>query len=262
MSFTRRSNAALVAAAAATAGHCSDRGKRKCTSFSTGGTEDGHASGTYSHWNGYKADIKPSPSSSSKEYRLMARTLPALIRSGAIGLALVAALTSTASATPDHRTTAVTTLKFTRNATDPQSSRLTVLRDNQPVASYRAGSGLGASHPKGRKECAKMKGWLPAGTYTVGTRHTRYNGTAIKGYAIPLSDHTCEDGRTRRTELFIHSEMTRAGGQAGRRGPEGQRWDGPGDYKSNGCIKLAPEDIKKLFTVLGDGPAPSRLIVS
>ncbi|ODM95324.1 hypothetical protein Ocin01_11354 [Orchesella cincta] len=61
-------------------GGCSDRNKPTCTSFDsarentvaglvtlktasgcvinvTGGTETGHASGTYSHWNGYKADI-------------------------------------------------------------------------------------------------------------------------------------------------------------------------------------------------------------
>ncbi len=119
--------------------------------------------------------------------------------------------------------------------------------------SYRAGSGLGARHPQGRDECATARGWLPAGTYTVGARHTRYDGAVIKGYAIPLSDKTCADGRTRRTALFIHSEMTRSGGQ-GR--TESRRWDGPSDYASQGCIKLAPGDIKRLFTVLADGPAP------
>lgn len=64
-------------------GGCSDRMIRTCTSFEqirwgtikglvrfarssgcdvvvTGGTERGHAGGTYSHWNGYKADISPS----------------------------------------------------------------------------------------------------------------------------------------------------------------------------------------------------------
>jgi hypothetical protein len=61
-------------------GNCSDRNNSTCTSFEqinlatvqgiqtfksaagcavniTGGTETGHASGTYSHWNGYKVDI-------------------------------------------------------------------------------------------------------------------------------------------------------------------------------------------------------------
>ncbi|MGW2021824.1 hypothetical protein [Streptomyces decoyicus] len=63
-------------------GRCSNRNNRRCTSFTrinsgtikgiitfkrasrcavtiTGGTETGHASGRYSHWNGYKVDISP-----------------------------------------------------------------------------------------------------------------------------------------------------------------------------------------------------------
>ncbi|MER5884037.1 hypothetical protein ABT160_09430 [Streptomyces sp. NPDC001941] len=63
-------------------GGCSDRNNAGCTSFDqlnlataqgavtlkgatgcaltiTGGTETGHASGTYSHWNGYKLDFSP-----------------------------------------------------------------------------------------------------------------------------------------------------------------------------------------------------------
>lgn len=63
-------------------GNCSDRSNSKCTSFEqinsrtidgiiafkqasggtiniTGGTEKGHSSGTFSHWNGYKVDITP-----------------------------------------------------------------------------------------------------------------------------------------------------------------------------------------------------------
>ena len=62
-------------------GGCSDRNRPNCTSFEqinqttiagaktfkrasgcalniTGGTETGHASGTYSHWNGYKVDYR------------------------------------------------------------------------------------------------------------------------------------------------------------------------------------------------------------
>jgi len=64
-------------------GNCSDRDNATCTSFEqvnlttiqgaetlkhasgcalniTGGTETGHASGTYSHWNGYKLDFSKS----------------------------------------------------------------------------------------------------------------------------------------------------------------------------------------------------------
>lgn len=63
-------------------GGCTDRNVSTCTSYEqinqesvsgiktfksisgcaitiTGGTETGHASGTYSHWNGYKVDVRP-----------------------------------------------------------------------------------------------------------------------------------------------------------------------------------------------------------
>ena len=65
----------------ASSGYCADRNKPACTSFSgirqstvegvrtlrassgcpiviTGGTETGHAAGTYSHWNGWKVDVR------------------------------------------------------------------------------------------------------------------------------------------------------------------------------------------------------------
>ena len=77
--------AARIAAAGIgvySSGGCTNRNKSNCTSFEqinsatvsgiitlrnasrcamtiTGGTETGHASGTYSHWNGYKVDITP-----------------------------------------------------------------------------------------------------------------------------------------------------------------------------------------------------------
>ncbi|MDT9686651.1 L,D-transpeptidase [Streptomyces sp. TRM76323] len=188
-------------------------------------------------------------------------------RSAAIGVGVAGLLAGAVATAPDglavparpgEAAAATTTLTFTRNSGDPTNSRLSVVRDGRTVAVFRAGSGLGASHPQGRDECARSKGWLPAGTYSVGARTTRYNGRVIKGYAIPLSDKTCKDGRTPRTELFIHSEMTRDGGQGQ---AEGQRWDGVKDYKSAGCVKLSPQDIKKLFGVLGQGSAPKRLTV-
>ncbi len=69
-------------------GGCSDRNNPSCTSFEqinlttvqgavtlkgatgcaltiTGGTETGHASGTYSHWNGYKLDFSPTAASAT-----------------------------------------------------------------------------------------------------------------------------------------------------------------------------------------------------
>ncbi|MDV9197039.1 L,D-transpeptidase [Streptomyces sp. Wh19] len=204
----------------------------------------------------------------------MSATSPLRVRAAAIGLSAMALMTVAAVTAPSGQAAApaaapaggrpaaagavVTTLKFVRNSADPQNSRLLVVRNNKTQAVFRAGSGLGRNHAKGRDECASAKGWLPAGTYTVGARQTRYNGNLIKGYAIPLSNKTCKNGRTTRTELFIHSEMTRAGGQGS---TESRRWDGVGDYKSAGCIKLAPEDIKKLFRNLGRGAAPKHLVV-
>ncbi|WP_418955265.1 L,D-transpeptidase family protein [Streptomyces tritici] len=200
----------------------------------------------------------------------MSVSSPLRVRATAIGLGALALVTTAVAAAPGGQAAApaergrpaaagvVTTLKFVRNGSDPQNSRLYVVRGGRSVAEFRAGSGLGKAHANGRKECKRGQGWLPRGTYKVGRAQTRYNGNVIKGYAIPLSDKKCNDGRTPRTELFIHSEMTRDGGQ-GR--TESRRWDGVGDYKSAGCIKLAPNDIKKLFRNLSRYPAPTRLTV-
>ena len=81
--LTQAQAAAQLSAAGVThssSGNCTDRNNSHCTSYEqinqstvsgvitlkrasgcainiTGGTEVGHASGTYSHWNGYKVDI-------------------------------------------------------------------------------------------------------------------------------------------------------------------------------------------------------------
>ncbi|MFG2334677.1 hypothetical protein ACGFMM_34455 [Streptomyces sp. NPDC048604] len=85
---------------------------------------------------------------------------------------------------------------------------------------------------------------------TAGSR--TWNGSVIKGYAIHVADKTCmpRPGQTavEHTELFIHSKMTRTGGQ-GRdtAGDNSDGWENAGDYKSLGCIKLTPADVKDLF---------------
>ncbi|MEU4211048.1 L,D-transpeptidase [Streptomyces sp. NPDC026206] len=140
-------------------------------------------------------------------------------------------------------------LQFTKSS--PSHSRLTVFRGHRPVAEFRAGSGVND------KECERGRGWLPDGTYRLGSHHTAYDGNLIKGYAIELGNKACHDGTTR-TELFIHSEMTRAGGRGG---PENQRWDGASDYNSHGCVKLRPQDIKKLFRSLDRNGWPTTLKV-
>lgn len=109
--------------------------------------------------------------------------------------------------------------------------------------SWRAGSG------ENTNECDKSissdpdGGWLPAGWYDV-TSHTHsFSGSAIYGRVWQLNDKYCSDGRTLRTELFIHTEENSSGGQSGCDGSMStdgsQCWDGPNDYYSKACIKVA-----------------------
>lgn len=123
---------------------------------------------------------------------------------------------------------------------------------NRVIASFRAGSGVTTN------ECTRNKGWLPTKTYTIKRWHKTYNGSFIKGYAFQLNDTRCKNG-TPRTELFIHSEMTRSGGQGS---TEPTRWDGVGDYKSAGCIKMSPTDIKKLYERARSVGFPTKLVVT
>ncbi|WP_086693819.1 L,D-transpeptidase family protein [Streptomyces recifensis] len=136
-------------------------------------------------------------------------------------------------------------LKFTKNRNAPGNSKLALYRDGRLVKSYRAGSGMGSTD-----ECARNVGWLPSGTYKVLGHQTNRN-TKIKGYAIRLEDMPCHTKRGKRGitrgDLFIHSNMTKDGES---------RW---GSYKSNGCIKLTPADIKNLFARLNQAHWPRNL---
>ncbi|GLF95232.1 L,D-transpeptidase [Streptomyces yaizuensis] len=132
-----------------------------------------------------------------------------------------------------------TRLVFDKNWQKPSDSRLRVYKGATLWAEYRAGSGLGSTN-----DCARSRGWIPDGTWKIRLKSRTYNGKVIKGYAIYLEDMKCSAGTASRTEMFIHSEMNRDGTQG--RG-ESRRWDGDGDYESNGCVKLHPEDIKKMF---------------
>lgn len=158
---------------------------------------------------------------------------------------VLAAAVGTVAATPAHASAQFTgNFVFTKNHKNPSDSRLTwtVYRsDLDPPRkilqqSWRAGSGTGSTN-----SCTKNHGWLPDGWYKT-TLHLRYNGSKIKGVVFALDDKACKPHGTKRTELFIHSEMTRTGGQDCRSEP--RCWNGDGDYKSNGCIKLKPADIK------------------
>ncbi|MFD7661703.1 hypothetical protein [Streptomyces sp. NPDC059788] len=144
-----------------------------------------------------------------------------------------------------------TYLRFDKNQRDPSMSRLRLVQSGtgRVLADYRSGSGQGGT--AGLDECAKNKGWLPDGTYQVLSHTTGKRGgrDGINGYAIRVADKVCRDGRTQRTALFLHSEMRPDGSQGvarpGRDSP--YRWDGDVDYRSLGCVKLAPADIKHLF---------------
>ncbi|MCX5397898.1 peptidoglycan-binding protein [Streptomyces sp. NBC_00102] len=137
-------------------------------------------------------------------------------------------------------------LRFARNWTKSQNSKLSLYRDGRLVKSYRAGSGSGSTD-----ECAKGKGWLPAGTYKV-LGHQTNRDTRIKGYAIRLQDKVCHPERGRkavlRGDLFIHSNMTKDGAS---------RWRG--NYASEGCVKLSPNDIRDLFSRLNSAHWPKNL---
>lgn len=167
-------------------------------------------------------------------------------------------------------------ITFTKNAADPSSSQIT-WQLGRPAAdgstqvveqlSWRAGSGmLGRA---GRNECAKGRGWLPDGSYRL--RFSRdYPGTLIKGRAFRLSDHRCRNGRTKRVQLFIHTEQGARNTQCRNRpGDQVCRWEFPriDDYKSAGCIKMAPADLAELsrhfleFYAAGVRYPKSRVVV-
>ncbi|MCX4987031.1 peptidoglycan-binding protein [Streptomyces sp. NBC_00572] len=151
-------------------------------------------------------------------------------------------------------------LQFSKNLKHPTYSKLSLVRDGKVLKSWRAGSGMGS-----KDECASGKGWLPSGAYRVQGHFTNRDGDAIDGYAIQLPDKACKPKAGRkpvtRTQLFIHSEMNRYGGQ-GKDNPnrdDSDRWEGPNDYRSLGCIKLTPTDIKDLFKRLDQARWPKNL---
>lgn len=145
-------------------------------------------------------------------------------------------------------------ITFDKNHDDPSSSTLTwkVVRQGDDGVwrvleklSWRAGSGmLGTA---GRNECAKGRGWLPNGRYRL-RFHRDYAGNLIKGRAFRLDDKRCRNGRLR-VALFIHTEQAAHNTQCpDAPGDQVCRWEYPeiNDYKSAGCIKLAPADLAEL----------------
>ncbi|MEU9581582.1 L,D-transpeptidase [Streptomyces chilikensis] len=146
------------------------------------------------------------------------------------------------------------TLVFDKNPADPSRSTLTVHRDGQRQARYRAGSGDGSTD-----DCAAGRGWLPDGDWRILLKDRRFKGGKVRGYGIRLENMRCAGGAATRTEMFVHSEMHRDGGQGD---DEPRRWDGEADYLSDGCVKLRPDDIKDLFARLDGLGWPERLKVT
>lgn len=186
-----------------------------------------------------------------------------------LAAAVGAAVPTAAVALPDHQAGATaanssyTYLQFKKNSSNPSNSKLSFIYvhtvndipHTTTVASWRAGSGSGSTN-----SCLRNKGWLPNGTYKIKQFYPHHNGGlhGVNGISWLLNDTTCWNG-TPRTELFIHSEMKPDGTQGS---AEPYRWDGNSDYKSNGCIKLKPTDIRRLKELRNSYPLPKKLYVS
>jgi hypothetical protein len=171
----------------------------------------------------------------------------------ALALAPAALAGDPAGAEAEAAAPTATTLVFDKNPDDPTDSTLSVHRGGKLRATYRAGSGLGV-----QDDCARAKGWTPDGNWQIRSSTRTHDGNLIKGYAVHLQDMTCSRGTVTRTEMFLHSETDRDG-SAGT--SEARRWDGPGDYESNGCVKLNPTDIKAMFHLLDHLGWPTHLRV-
>lgn len=146
-------------------------------------------------------------------------------------------------------------ITFDKNWDHPQRSRLTwrVFRHHDggrrtlvEKKSWRAGSGFTR---RSTNACRKTDGWLPDGHYRP-RLYANYWGSLIKGRAIGLGAKQCADG-TWRTDLFIHTEQGDRNRQCpDRKGDQVCRWEYPrfDDYRSWGCVKLSPGDLRELVT--------------
>lgn len=178
------------------------------------------------------------------------KRVAAVVMALAVVVASLLLASPAGSATPPWRGV----VTFDKNWKSPSASRLTwQLYQRQgngtwkvvETRSWRSGSGMLGK--RGRNACVNNKGWLPNGTYAM-RQYNDYPGNKIKGRAFRLDDKACATGN-RRFDLFIHTEQGPRNKQcADRRGDQLCRWEFPrfNDYKSAGCIKLAPGDLAQL----------------
>lgn len=143
-------------------------------------------------------------------------------------------------------------LVFDKNSKAPNKSelRLTIRKNGKTIKSlrYRSGSGNGSTNP-----CATGKGWLPNGRYNM-KLWSNYQGSIVKGRAFQLDDKACGNGKTTRTELFIHTSKP---------------WTEK-RYFSEACVKLTPGNIDQLYrsvhyhfpSVKNGGKLPFQLTVT
>jgi hypothetical protein len=146
----------------------------------------------------------------------------------------------------------ITRVDYWRNGSDTSNGHQHVIqydtiRGQQGDLWWRGGSGTGS-----KDGCATNRGWIPAGYGDLRGHWDSYGGSAIRGRVWYIDDRLCATGRTLRTELFVHSEETDAWTEDCRSGPDDPFcWEGVGDYRSNGCIKVAhdggaPTDIAQM----------------
>ena len=177
----------------------------------------------------------------------MRSLLLALLTAACFVTVAPAARTETAEAAAQEPVRAL--IIFDKNSRNPWNS--TVIwkayrgGDLLERATWRAGSGFGGPHT--RDACYRNRGWLPNGVYSF-VQHENYWGSLIKGRAFSLGSKACHDG-TVRTDLFLHTEQGDRNTQcADRKGDQVCRWEWPkfNDYRSAGCIKMSPRDLRRL----------------
>jgi hypothetical protein len=156
----------------------------------------------------------------------------------------------------DRRVAKRVAIVFAKNGRNPFDSRVTFRAwartgskktqkwELVEQASWRAGSGLGGR--AGRDECHRNTGWLPNGTYSL-VQHDHRRAPLVNGRVFELAPKACPTGTVRQM-LFIHSEQTPENTQCNNlKGDDHCRWEPVwNDYRSNGCIKMSPTDLKNL----------------